>query len=71
MSRSETPDPPHGRFERGPDGHPTGTLHEGAMVVVSRHAPDTADEDYYRGLLAGAVLPALARRHRLAGRDRR
>ena len=49
---SETPDPPHGRFERGPDGHPTGTLHEGAMTVVSRHAPDTADEDYYRGLLA-------------------
>jgi predicted amidohydrolase YtcJ len=50
---SETPDPPHGRFERGPDGQPTGTLHEGAMVVVSRHAPDTAPEEYYRGLLAG------------------
>ena len=50
---SETPDPPHGRFERGPDGRPSGTLHEGAMLSVSRHAPDTAPEDYYRGLLAG------------------
>jgi predicted amidohydrolase YtcJ len=49
----ETPDPPHGRFERDPDGAPTGTLHEGAMHVVARHVPGTAAEDYYRGLLAG------------------
>jgi predicted amidohydrolase YtcJ len=49
----ETPDPPHGRFERDPDGAPTGTLHEGAMQVVARHVPGTAAEDYYRGLLAG------------------
>ena len=48
----ETPEPPHGRFERDPDGHPTGTLHEGAMYVVVQHVPDTAAEDYYRGLLA-------------------
>ena len=49
----ESPDPPHGRFERDPDGHPTGTLHEGAMQVVARHLPATSAEDYYRGLLAG------------------
>ena len=49
----ETPDPPHGRFERDADGHPTGTLHEGAMHAVTRHVPDTSPEEYYRGLLAG------------------
>jgi len=49
----ETPDPPHGRFERDPDGHPTGTLHEGAMHVVVQHVPDTTADDHYRGLLAG------------------
>ena len=49
----ETPDPPHGRFERDADGHPTGTLHEGAMRVVVQHAPETTEEDYYGGLLAG------------------
>jgi predicted amidohydrolase YtcJ len=48
-----TPDPPHGRIERDADGHPTGTLHEGAMGLVSRHAPDGDPDDYYRGLLAG------------------
>ncbi len=48
-----TPEPPHGRFERDPDGHPTGTLHEGAMHVVSRLVPETSEEDYYAGLLAG------------------
>jgi predicted amidohydrolase YtcJ len=49
----ESPDPPHGRFERDHDGRPTGTLHEGAMAAVVRHAPETTPEDYYRGLLAG------------------
>jgi predicted amidohydrolase YtcJ len=48
-----TPDPPHGRIERDPEGHPTGTLHEGAMGLVSRHAPDGDPDEYYRGLLAG------------------
>ncbi len=47
----ETPDPPHGRFERDADGRPSGTLHEGAMIVVARLAPDTTPEDYYRALL--------------------
>ena len=31
-----TPDPPHGRIERDADGSPTGTLHEGAMQLVTR-----------------------------------
>jgi predicted amidohydrolase YtcJ len=48
-----TPDPPHGRFERDAGGRPTGTLHEGAMHVISRHAPDTDPEEYYAALLAG------------------
>ena len=48
----ETPDPAHGRFERDADGHPTGTLHEGAMHAVTRHLPDTSPEEYYRGLMA-------------------
>jgi predicted amidohydrolase YtcJ len=49
----DSPDPAHGRFERDPDGRPSGTLHEGAMAVVSRHCPPTAAAEYYRGLLEG------------------
>ena len=49
----ETPDPAHGHFERDADGHPSGTLHEGAMHAVTRHVPDTSPDEYYRGLLAG------------------
>jgi predicted amidohydrolase YtcJ len=48
-----TPDPPHGRFERDSAGRPTGTLHEGAMHAVSRHAPGTDPDEYYAALLAG------------------
>jgi predicted amidohydrolase YtcJ len=50
---AQTPDPPHGRIERDADGRPTGTLHEGAMQLVARHAPADDPDDYYRGLLAG------------------
>jgi predicted amidohydrolase YtcJ len=49
----DTPDPPDGRIERDAGGQPTGTLHEGAMWLVSRHAPRTTGEDYYAGLLEG------------------
>lgn len=49
----ETPDPPDGRIERDADGRPTGTLHEGAMLLVSRLLPATTDADYDRALLAG------------------
>jgi predicted amidohydrolase YtcJ len=48
-----TPDPPHGRFERDPDGHPTGTLHEEAMSVVTRLTPATTADEYYAALLTG------------------
>lgn len=48
-----TPDPPDGRIERDADGRPTGTLHEGATSLVSRHLPRTTAEDYYAALMAG------------------
>lgn len=48
-----TPDPPHGHLERDAAGNPTGTLHEGAMQLVARHAPADDPDDYYRGLLEG------------------
>ena len=41
------------------------------MALVQRHVPPTTDEEYDAALLAGAGVPALARRHRLAGRDPR
>jgi predicted amidohydrolase YtcJ len=49
----ETPDPPDGRIERDADGSPTGTLHEGATSLVSRHLPRTTGADYRAALLAG------------------
>ncbi len=49
----ETPDPPDGRIERDADGHPSGTLHEGATSLVSRHLPRTTGADYRAALLAG------------------
>ena len=49
----ETPDPPDGRIERDADGNPSGTLHEGATALVSRHLPRTTGADYRAALLAG------------------
>jgi predicted amidohydrolase YtcJ len=51
--RQQSPEPPHGRYERDADGYPTGTLHEGAMDVVARLLPRVTDAEYYAGLLAG------------------
>jgi predicted amidohydrolase YtcJ len=48
-----TPDPPDGRIERLPDGSPSGTLHEGAMALVSRLIPPTPAADYAAGLREG------------------
>ncbi|WP_371406225.1 amidohydrolase [Kribbella sp. NBC_00662] len=45
-----TPDPPDGRIERGPDGVPTGTLHEGAMDLVGRHVPPTTHAELVAAL---------------------
>jgi predicted amidohydrolase YtcJ len=53
---ADSPEPPHGRCERDADGRPTGTLHEGAVEVVSRHVPATSAEAYYAGLLAGQAF---------------
>jgi predicted amidohydrolase YtcJ len=48
---ASTPDPPDGRIERSADGHPTGSLHEGAMNLVNRHVPPTSEEEQDRGLM--------------------
>jgi predicted amidohydrolase YtcJ len=47
----DTPDPPDGRFERDASGHPTGTLHEGAMNAVRRLVPTPSLEEIIAGLL--------------------
>lgn len=46
-----TPDPVDGRFERDADGRPTGTLHEGAVGLVSAASPPIDPDLVYRGLL--------------------
>ncbi|GAA0982564.1 N-substituted formamide deformylase [Nocardioides aquaticus] len=48
-----TPDPPDGRIERDDRGRPTGTLHEGAMALVSRLVPPTTEAECDAALLAG------------------
>ena len=48
-----TPDPLDGRIERKTDGSPQGTVHEGAVTLVERHAPPDTAEDFTRGLLRG------------------
>ena len=57
---ARTPDPPDGRIERGPDGAPTGTLHEGAMDLVGRLVPPTTHAE-----LVAALLDAQAYLHSL------
>ncbi|MEU0094475.1 amidohydrolase [Kribbella sp. NPDC006257] len=57
---ARTPDPADGRIERGPDGTPTGTLHEGAMDLVGRLVPPTTHEEQVAALLdAQAYLHSL------------
>jgi len=46
-----TPDPSDGRIERGPDGRPTGALHEGAMGLVGSLAPVPSADDLMAALL--------------------
>ncbi|MFF1819046.1 amidohydrolase [Kribbella sp. NPDC058245] len=46
-----TPDPPDGRIERDRDGNPTGTLHEGAMRLVSRLLPPADHSEAVAALL--------------------
>ena len=47
---ARTPDPPHGRIERGPDGSPSGTLHESALDLVRQLTPAPSQEERVRGL---------------------
>ncbi len=47
----DTPDPADGRIERDPDGSPTGTLHEGAVALVSNLLPVTTVTELVDGLL--------------------
>ena len=49
----DTPDPADGRIERRPDGTPSGTLHEGAMKLVERHAPAPGPDDWAAALRIG------------------
>lgn len=46
----DTPDPADGRIERDASGEPSGTLHEGAMHLVDRHAPGATTADVLEGL---------------------
>ena len=50
---ASTPDPADGRLERDADGRPTGTLHEGATALVTRHIPAATEDDFYAALVAG------------------
>ncbi len=45
-----TPDPPDGRIERDADGNPSGTLQEGAVALVGRHAPSDTVDDHVEGI---------------------
>ena len=55
-----TPDPSDGRIERGPDGVPTGALHEGAMELVRRLIPPAGPDEQL-----AALMTAQARLHSL------
>jgi predicted amidohydrolase YtcJ len=46
-----TPDPVDGRIERGPDGEPSGALHEGAMALVGSLAPAPTEQQLRAALL--------------------
>ncbi|HEY7043828.1 MAG TPA: amidohydrolase [Nocardioidaceae bacterium] len=48
-----TPDPVDGVIERDEHGRPTGTLHEGAMHLVGRHAPRSSLDELVAALLEG------------------
>ena len=47
-----TPDPANGRIVRDADGEPAGTLHDGAIELVYRHAPKATRADLLDGLRA-------------------
>jgi predicted amidohydrolase YtcJ len=56
----DTPDPAGGRIVRDTDGHPTGTLVDGAVDLVAPHLPQPTHQDRLDGLRIGqAHLHAL------------
>ena len=48
-----TPDPVDGWVERAADGTPAGTLHEGAVNLVTRRLPRAGEREYAEALLEG------------------
>jgi predicted amidohydrolase YtcJ len=48
-----TPDPADGHLDRDADGRPSGTVHEGAMGIVTRVLPPTDPGEYYTAFLEG------------------
>jgi predicted amidohydrolase YtcJ len=48
---ASSPDPADGRIERDASGAPQGTLHEGAVALVERLAPEPTPEEQLAGLL--------------------
>ena len=67
---SVTSDPGDGRIERTADGEPSGTLHE-ARCSSSGISGSPFATGRRRRSGGGAGVPARARHHRVAGRDRR
>ena len=59
-----TPDPQNGHFVRGPDGTPTGMLHERAVNWVTERMPPVTDADYAEGV---RFAQAHANRHGITG----
>ena len=53
---ASTSDPADGRIERDADGHPSGTLHEGAVELVASYAGKVGYDEQYAGLLAAQQL---------------
>jgi hypothetical protein len=47
----DTPDPDDGVIVRNTDGEPQGTLHEGAITLVSDHLPEVSEADWIDGIL--------------------
>jgi len=50
----DTPDPPGGTIDRGPDGTPTGVFKERAQSLIRSLIPPTTDEQQYEGIAVTA-----------------
>lgn len=61
---ADTPDPPHGRVDREPDGAARGCFREAAQDLIIKTLPDLTVEEYKAGILA---YQAMAHRLGLVG----